>query len=525
MNCKRFINTTLLLAMSVTSFCVGQESIVAPEAKVEKLTGGFNFTEGPAADAQGNIFFTDIPNNRIHKWSLDGKLSRFRENSGGANGLYFDKDGNLLACQGSGQRLVSINPKNEVTILAEKYQGKNFNSLNDLWIDPKGGIYFTDPRYGNRNNMEQDGEHVYYLSADRKKLIRVIDDMVRPNGLIGTSDGKLLYVADHGGGKTFVYTINSFDSAKDGEDGTLANKKLFAPEGSDGMTIDNEGNIYLTTTAVAVYNSNGERIETIRVPEQPANVTFGGKDNQTLFITARTSLYSVRMRVKGAEQKQAVSELGFEEDIIKTNAGDLKITCIGHGTLMFTFNGRIIHVDPVGREADYSKMPKADLILVTHEHGDHLDTQAIKIIRKENTQLVLTKTCAERVSGGIIMQNGDIQTIQGLKIEAVPAYNMEKRFHPKGIGNGYVITFGDKRVYVAGDTENTPEMKQLKDIDIAFLPMNLPYTMTPEMVADAAKAFKPKILYPYHFGQTDTSRLVDLLKDVKDIEIRIRKME
>lgn len=674
MNGKRFIYTALFLAMSVTSFCVGQESIVAPEAKVEKLVGGFNFTEGPAADVQGNIFFTNIPNNRIHKWSLDGRLSTFRENSGGANGLYFDKDGNLLVCEGGGQRLVSINPKGEVTILAEKYKGKNFNSLNDLWIDPKEGIYFTDPRYGNRNNMEQDGEHVYYLSPDRKKLIRVIDDMVRPNGLIGTGDGKLLYVADHGGGKTFVYTIN--------EDGTLANKKLFAPEGSDGMTIDNEGNIYLTTTAVAVYNSNGERIETIRVPEQPANVTFGGKDNQTLFITARTSLYSVRMRVKGAEQKQddtkkeftfyqeieigqipvsvttpslvgkplpdlkkmkiklpndvsdkmllvcfwdmnqkpsrycisqlaekaellaekdivvaciqaedideesleqwvkennipfpvgrtmpefgksrfdwgvkslpwmiltdqmqivtsegfgpneieeKISELetvsAFEQDIIKTNAGDLKITCIGHGTLMFTYDGRIIHIDPVGREADYSKMPKADLILVTHEHGDHLDPQAIKFIRRENTQLVLTKTCAGRVSGGIIMQNGDVKTIQGLKIEAVPAYNMEKRFHPKGIGNGYVITFGDKRVYVAGDTENTPEMKQLKDIDIAFLPMNQPYTMTPEMVADAAKAFKPKILYPYHFGQTDTKRLVDLLKDVKDIEIRIRKME
>jgi L-ascorbate metabolism protein UlaG (beta-lactamase superfamily) len=291
------------------------------------------------------------------------------------------------------------------------------------------------------------------------------------------------------------------------------------------MTIDNEGNIYLTTNAVSVYNSKGQKIETIQAPEQPANVTFSGKDNQTLFITARTSLYSIPMRVKGAEKKQAVSELGFEEDIIKTNAGDLKITCIGHGTLMFTFDGKIIHIDPVSREADYSKMPKADLILITHEHGDHLDPQAIKILQKEGTQLILTETCAGRVSDGIIMQNGDDKTIMGLKIEAVPAYNMEKSFHPKGNGNGYIITFGDKRVYVAGDTENTPEMKQLKEIDIAFLPMNLPYTMTPEMVADAAKAFKPKILYPYHFGQTDTSLLVDLLKNEKDIEVRIRKME
>ena len=517
MNRTWYIYTMLVLAVSVSSFCAGQESVIATGAKVEKLAGGFGFTEGPAADAEGNIFFTDIPNNKILKWSLDGKLSTFRENSGGANGLYFDKDGNLLACEGGGRRLVSIDKQGQVTILADSYQGKKFNSLNDLWIDPKGGVYFTDPRYGDRSGMEQDGEHVYYLSPDRKKLIRVIDDMVRPNGLIGTPDGRLLYVADHGGRKTFVYTID--------KDGTLSDKKLFAPEGSDGMTIDNEGNVYLTTNAVAVYSPEGKKIETIEVPEQPANVTFGGKDNQTLFITARTSLYAIRMRVKGAGKKQAVSELGFEEDIIKTSAGDLKITFIGHGTLMFTFNGKIIHVDPVGREADYSKMPKADLILVTHEHGDHLDPEAIKIIRKEGTQLVLTKTCAEKVSGGIIMQNGDVKTIEGLKIEAVPAYNMEKSFHPKGKGNGYIITFGDKKVYIAGDTENTPEMKQLKDIDIAFLPMNLPYTMTPEMVADAAKAFKPKILYPYHFGQTDTSRIVDLLKNEKDIEVRIRTME
>lgn len=266
-------------------------SVVAPGAQVQKLAGGFQFTEGPAADAKGNVYFTDIPNNRIHKWSLDGQLSTFRENSGGSNGLYFDKDGNLLACEGGGRRLVSIDAQGKVTSLIDKYQGKRFNSLNDLWIDRKGGIYFTDPRYGRRDGMEQDGEHVYYLSPDRKKVARVIDDMVRPNGVIGTRNGKLLYVADHGAGKTFVYEIN--------KDGTLSNKKLFASEGSDGMTIDNRGNIYLTTRAVAVYNKEGEKIETIDVPEGPANVCFGGKDKKTLFITARTSLYSVRMRVKG----------------------------------------------------------------------------------------------------------------------------------------------------------------------------------------------------------------------------------
>jgi gluconolactonase len=495
---------------------------VAPGAQVIKLAGGFSFTEGPASDAEGNIFFTDIPNNRIHKWSLDGKLTIFRENSGGANGLFFDKSGNLLACEGGGRRLVSINPQGTLEVLADEYQGKKFNSLNDLWIDPKGGIYFTDPRYGSRDDIQQDGEHVYYLSPGRKEIKRVIDDMVRPNGLIGTPDGKILYVTDNGGGKTFRYRIN--------QDGTLSNKKLFAPEGADGMTIDNQGNVYLTTSGVAVYNTNGEKVEVIAVPERPANVCFGGKDKKTLFITARTSLYSVRMRVSGVEQQQSMTEFGFEQDIFHTAAGELKIVFIGHGTLMFDFNGKVIHVDPVSREADYTKFAKADFILITHEHGDHLDPKAINIIRKEETKIVLTKICAERVTGGIVMQNGDERNIQGLKIEAVPAYNIvHKRsngmpFHPKGEGNGYVITLGDKRVYVAGDTENIPEMNRLKDIDIAFLPMNLPYTMTPEMAADAAKTFKPKILYPYHYGQTDPNKLVNLLKNSRSIEVRIRKM-
>ena len=222
--------------------------------------------------------------------------------------------------------------------------------------------------------------------------------------------------------------------------------------------------------------------------------------------------------------------LGFEQDIIKTSASDLKITFIGHGTLMFEFGGKVIHIDAVTRYADYGKLPKADVILVTHEHGDHLDTKAIQNIRKEGTQIVLSESCVEKVGGGIVMKNGDVRNVEGLKIEAVPAYNIvHKRsggnpYHPKGIGNGYVITFGDKKVYVAGDTENTAEMKALRDIDVAFLPMNLPYTMTPEMVADAAKAFKPKVLYPYHYGKTDPAILVELLKDSKGIEVRVRKM-
>ena len=523
MNRKWYGWSILLLLVGFAGYGIAEASVVASGAKAEKLAGGFRFTEGPAADAQGNVFFTDIPNNRIHRWSPDGKLSTFRENSGGANGLYFDDEGHLLACEGGGRRLVSINSKGQVTVLAERYQDKRFNSLNDLWIDPEGGVYFTDPRYGNRDGMVMDGEHVYYLSPDRKKLIRVIDDMVRPNGLIGTPDGKTLYVTDPGDRKTFVYKINT--------DGSLSNKKLFAPEGSDGMTIDNEGNIYLTAGVVAVYNKDGRKIEEIQIPERPANVTFGGKDGKTLFVTARTSFYSIRMRVRGAGRKQAGPESKFQQDTIKTNAGDLTMTFIGHGTLMFAFDGKIIHVDPVSREADYTDMPKADLIFVTHEHGDHLDTKVIKMLRKVGTDVVLTEACAERVNGGVVMRNGDVTTVQGLKIEAVPAYNIvhmrrgSTPYHPKGRGNGYVITFGDKRVYVAGDTENTPEMKRLKNIDVAFLPMNLPYTMTPEMVADAAKAFKPKILYPYHYGRTEPSKLVDLLKDMKNIEVRIRDMQ
>lgn len=227
----------------------------------------------------------------------------------------------------------------------------------------------------------------------------------------------------------------------------------------------------------------------------------------------------------------ARAQQGFETDLIKTSEGELKITFIGHGSLFFTFGGKVIHVDPVGQYGDYSKLPKADLILITHEHRDHLDPKAIEAIRTDKTRIVLTQACVAQVQGGVVMRNGDVQTIEGIKIEAVPAYNIVHMrsegvpFHPKGVGNGYVITFGDKRVYVAGDTENTPEMKALQGIDIAFLPMNLPYTMTPEMVADAAKAFRPKILYPYHFGETDTSRIVELLKDTKGVEVRIRKMK
>ena len=218
------------------------------------------------------------------------------------------------------------------------------------------------------------------------------------------------------------------------------------------------------------------------------------------------------------------------EDVIHTSAGDLTLTFLGHATLMLRQGGKVIHVDPVSQYADYATMPKADLVLITHEHGDHLDPKAVAAIRKPDTRIVVSRSCAGKVQGAEVMQNGDVRDEAGFRIEAVPAYNIVhmrgpgQPYHPKGAGNGYIITFGDTRVYIAGDTENTPEMKALKDIDVAFLPMNLPYTMTPEMVADAARAFRPRILYPYHYGETDPQQLVKLLAGEKGIEVRIRAL-
>ena len=220
----------------------------------------------------------------------------------------------------------------------------------------------------------------------------------------------------------------------------------------------------------------------------------------------------------------------LQEDVIPTSAGDLTITFIGHGTLMFRHGGKVIHVDPVSRGADYSRLPQADLILVTHEHGDHLDSAVVERLRKERTQVLVSRSCEGRIPGAVVMQNGETREVAGFRVEAVPAYNVVnlrpngQPFHPRGNGNGYVITFADVKVYVAGDTENTPEMKALRNIAVAFLPMNLPYTMTPEMVADAARSIRPRILYPYHFGQTDPQALARLLAGDVGIDVRVREM-
>lgn len=289
-----FMALLVISQLSAASTAATQQNLIASGAQMRKLAGGFTFTEGPAVDAQGNIYFSDIPNSRIHKWSLDGTVSTFREDTEQANGLFFENDGTLLACQSrAGRRLVQYGPHGTLTQLVATYQGKRFNSCNDLWPDPHGGIYFTDPRYGqNRDDMEQDGEHVYYLKPDRKSLIRVADDMVRPNGIIGTPDGKTLYVADHGAGKTYAYRIQA--------DGSLGERRLFANRGSDGVTLDERGNLYLTTRAVFIHNPDGKEVGSISVPERPTNCCFGGPNGKTLFITAQTSLYSIEMQVKGA---------------------------------------------------------------------------------------------------------------------------------------------------------------------------------------------------------------------------------
>jgi gluconolactonase len=280
----------------MSSFAFAQ--VTAPDAKVEKLSGEFKFTEGPAADKEGNVYFTDQPNDRIMKWSVDGKLSVFLQPCGRSNGLCFDAKGNLIACADEKNELWIITPdgKHEV-IVGGHFKDKLLNGPNDVWVHPKGAIYFTDPfykrDYWKRGPMEQDVQGVYYVSANHRLFFRAIDDLKQPNGIIGTPDGKTLYVADIGARKTYSYTIN--------DDGSLADKKLFCEMGSDGMTIDSEGNVYLTGRGVTVFDKTGKKIQQIDVPEGwTANVCFGGKDNDTLFITASKGLYAVKMRTKGA---------------------------------------------------------------------------------------------------------------------------------------------------------------------------------------------------------------------------------
>ena len=291
-----FSLNTLLAA----SLVAAESGVIAPGETLQKLAGDYAFTEGPACDARGNVFFTDQPNDRIVKWSLDGTLSTFLQPCGRANGLSFDRKGNLWACADEKNELWQIDSAGKVTVVVKDYKGKLLNGPNDVWVRRDGGLFFTDPYYKRpywkRGAKEQEGECVYFLAPDHKTLVRIIDDLKQPNGIIGTPDGKSLYVADIGAGKTFRYTLKP--------DGSATDKKLFCELGSDGMTIDSQGNLYLTGKGVSVFDRAGKKIEQIDVPEPwTANVCFGGKDRRTLFITASKGFYSIRMRVKGVDSQ------------------------------------------------------------------------------------------------------------------------------------------------------------------------------------------------------------------------------
>jgi gluconolactonase len=288
----------LIQPLSLNSQIMDKNSIIAEGATLELLGDGFRFTEGPATDKNGNVYFTDQPNNTIVKWNYStGELSVFMDEAGRSNGMFFDHDGNLITCADMDNELWSVSMDGEVTVLIDNYGDNPLNGPNDLWIRPDGGIYFTDPLY-KRNywkrdpEMKQDGEHVYFLERGTGRYFRVDENLVKPNGIIGTPDGKKLYVADIGDNKTYVYDINP--------DGTLSNRKLFCELGSDGMTIDNKGNIYLTGKGVTVFDKNGERIAHIPVDKGwTANICFAGPDRDMLFITAMDAVFGIKMNVKG----------------------------------------------------------------------------------------------------------------------------------------------------------------------------------------------------------------------------------
>ena len=273
-----------------------ESSLVVKGAIPVKVGSGYKFTEGPAVDSKGNIFFTDQPNDRILKWTTDGKIEVYLEGAGRSNGLYVDRKGNLWSCADLNNELWMIDQDKKVTVLVKDFEGKKLNGPNDLWVDVKGGVYFTDPfykrEYWTRTEKEIENENVYYLSPDRTKLSIAATGFIRPNGIVGSGDGKKLYVADINDNKIYSFGIQP--------DGSLSDRLVFAPMGSDGMTVDNKGNVYLTGKGITVFNSTGKQIDHIAIDEPwTANVTFGGKDLKTLFITASTSVYTLRMKVKG----------------------------------------------------------------------------------------------------------------------------------------------------------------------------------------------------------------------------------
>ena len=290
------VSALCLLALAASAQA-DSSPIMAPGATLQKLADGFAFTEGPASDARGNVFFTDQPNDKILKWSVDGKLSTFLSPAGRSNGMCFDAHGDLWACADAKNELWRISPTGKHTVVVTGYDGKLLDGPNDVWVHPNGGLYFSDPfykrDYWSRGPAEQDTQGVYHLAPDHKTLTRVVADMKQPNGLVGTPDGKILYIADIGAGQTFAYDI--------APDGSLTHKRLFCSMGSDGMTLDTEGNVYLSGHGVTAFDRTGAQIAHIPVPEDwTGNICFGGSDHKTLFITASKGLYALKMRVKGA---------------------------------------------------------------------------------------------------------------------------------------------------------------------------------------------------------------------------------
>ncbi|WP_082326374.1 SMP-30/gluconolactonase/LRE family protein [Sunxiuqinia dokdonensis] len=271
--------------------------LIKPNAEVEKIASGFAFTEGPAPDQKGQVYFTDQPNNKIYIWKENDQITEFEVDGERANGLYFDQDGQLVACADYQNKLIKIDQAGNKTVLVDNYDGKHLNGPNDLWIHPSGNIYLTDSYYHRpwwpEGHTQVQDERAVYCVTPAGKITRVAADFKMPNGIIGTRDGSTLYVADINDQKIWKYDIQ--------QDGSLSNKTFFAPEGSDGMTIDHQGNVYLTNQAVSVYSKKGEKLGAIQIPEQPANVCFGGKNRKTLFITARTSVYKLAMKVAGVQ--------------------------------------------------------------------------------------------------------------------------------------------------------------------------------------------------------------------------------
>ena len=287
-----------LLAQTTSSTGLDSIPVVATGATLTQVSNQFTFTEGPAVNKKGDIYFTDQPNDKIWKYDTDGKLSLFMDKTGRSNGMYFDKKGNLISCADEKDELWSIDPDKKVSVLLTNIDGKRMNGPNDLWLDAKGGIYFTDPYYQrdywDRKKPDLEGQKVYYLPKGKQEPVMVDGDLKQPNGIVGTPDGKYLYVADIRDNKTYKYQISA--------DGTLTNRQLFVAQGSDGMTLDNQGNLYLSGRGITVYGPTGTKLGNIPVPSRwAANVCFGGKDRNVLFITATESVYTLPMKVKGVE--------------------------------------------------------------------------------------------------------------------------------------------------------------------------------------------------------------------------------